>query len=51
MLALSVLLSIKLPNDSAPNANVEYANVIVITPLNANSWLKGTIHLHYNEDV
>lgn len=41
----------KLPNNSAPNANVEYDNVMVITPLNANSWLKGTIHLHYNEDV
>lgn len=40
-----------LPHASAPKANSEYRSVMVITPLNAASWLKDEIYLHYNEDV
>ncbi len=32
-------------------ANVQYSKVMVITPANGNSWLKGAMYLHYDRDV
>ncbi len=40
-----------IPSPAASGANQEYNHVMIITPVNANSWLKGALYLHFNEDL
>lgn len=42
-----------LPNSTIPSlslANTKYSKVMLIMPLNANSWLKGSLYLHFDKD-
>lgn len=39
------------PHNSIPLARDEFRRVMLITPANANSWLKGSIYLHFDEDT
>lgn len=38
-------------SEAIPMMNTEYSRVMVIAPANANSWLKGSIYLHFDKDL